>query len=93
MAIVLRPDGTTATAYPKDVRHGFDLQEIYSLIGCDCIDVVILGSGERMVVDDEGVRKDLPPNLKASELYWISGYTPGWMIRGTVLIGNKREIQ
>lgn len=96
MAIVLRPDGTTATAYPKDVRNGFSLEELYALIGgdCDCIDVVRLFDGGLMVVDDEGRRKELPPNPKASLLYWTGRVgDKRYFIVGTVLIGSKREIQ
>ena len=99
MAIVIKPNGETTEAFPQNKRTGFDLEELYALIGCDCIDVVIIGSGERMVVDDEACYKTLeqsPPNQKASTLYWTSrpSTTPfKQFIRGTVLVGNAREIQ
>lgn len=93
MAIVIKANGETASAHPKNVKRGFDLDELHQLLGCDCVDIVILTGRLRMVVDDEGARKELAANEMASQLYWASGYQPGWMIRGTVLIGSTEEIQ
>ena len=97
MAIVIKPNGEKTVAHPKNERTGFDLEEIYALIGCDCIDVVRLADGALMVCDDEACYKTeeaCPPNQMASALYWASRpHALGYPIRGTVLIGSRKEIQ
>lgn len=47
-------------------------EQIYKLIGseCDCIDVVRMRDGVHvMLVDDNGLLKDLPINQKATAIY------------------------
>lgn len=47
-----------------------ELQQLYDLIGCDCIETVYLKDNYLMIVDESGWLKDDPvPNFKASVLY------------------------
>lgn len=65
--------------------------EIYKAIGCDCYDTVTLTwkASRRpdvvMLVDDNGLYKNIPVNLKATALYMLrcGGVTPTG-IHGTV---------
>lgn len=54
---------------PKNGRD-FKLKELYSHIGCDCVEFVRLATGQRMVVDESGKLKENPVvNELATELY------------------------
>lgn len=47
-----------------------ELQQLYDLIGCDCIENVYLKNGYLMIVDESGWLKEDPvPNFNASILY------------------------
>lgn len=63
----LNTNGTTEIVTTKKRP---DLQQLYDLIGCDCIERVYLKNGYLMIVDESGWLKARPvPNFKASLLY------------------------
>ena len=87
MATQIKPDGTETEVRPKN-GSDFSLDELYLLTGCDCIDVVTTASRRLMIVDDNGLAKNLPYNEKATRLYGR-----GDTIVGTVLLCNLSEVQ
>ncbi len=47
-----------------------ELQQLYDLIGCDCVETILITHDVLMLVDESGWLKDDPvPNFKASVLY------------------------
>lgn len=93
MAVVIETTGEEIEVKPKDPRQGFTLPELYKHLGCDCIEVVSLADGRRMVVDENGISKRLAYNSKASALYREGRKTlASWKIVGTALVGDAREI-
>jgi hypothetical protein len=78
--------------YPKDLAKGFSLEELHELLGCDCVGVVGITDGSRLVVDDDGRAKRLPLNFRATVLYQ-EGRGTGWAIVGDVVVGHPTEIR
>lgn len=63
-----------ATKVPQQVKpkngSAFTLQEMYKLIGTDIIEIVSLGDGTILVIDEEGkLRKNPEVNITASAMY------------------------
>lgn len=61
---IIYVDGTE-----EEIVGKVDIGKIMLSLGADCLDVVNLYDGFVMVVDDNGIAKDLPANRKATELY------------------------
>lgn len=54
-----------------DFDAALSLDKIRELIGCDCIDTVMLADDVHvMIVDDTGLIDGKPLNEKATQLYW-----------------------
>jgi hypothetical protein len=92
MYTILRTDGTdeTINAIPT-------LDNIYSAIGCDTVDVVCIGKAntppddEIMFVDDTGALTGKPVNERATKLYHrICKPGTTWEIRGDVAITRDK---
>jgi hypothetical protein len=69
---VIKPDGTEEERSLEIPKDSFVLEHIYPLIGetCNCVDLVNLRHMKKvMLVDDNGLWKDLPVNHKATALY------------------------
>ena len=64
MARLIKTDGTQIGIEPKN-GNDFKWEELHELIG-GYIEIVRLGNGEILVVDEEGLCKRLPINLIAS---------------------------
>lgn len=80
---IIRVDGTEVELEEKQT-----IAKIEVLIGADTLDSVMLADRVHvMMVDDSGVRKNLPVNEKATALY-LERCAPGtpWKIRGDVVI-------
>jgi hypothetical protein len=81
-----RTDGSA-----HDLPAGQSIEALRKLIGAEALDTVMLPMLGRplhvMLVDDEGYRKYLPVNVKATELY-LAHCVPGtkFKIRGDVVI-------
>lgn len=66
-----------------------ELQQLYDLIGCDCVETVRIDNDVLMLVDESGWLKEDPvPNFKASLLY--SG-TPHSIAGNAVLLKLDRR--
>jgi hypothetical protein len=53
----------------KNGRRGFQLKELYALLGCTMVEVVPLAGGVQiMIIDEEGKLIDKPRNDRATEL-------------------------
>lgn len=83
-AFVIKVGGEQKEVSPKN-GSDFSLKELYSLIGCDCIEIVYLYDGRIMVVDESGLLNEKELNLTASQLY-------GSVIVGDVLVCNDNMI-
>ena len=70
MFIPADPTQPTREVFPKDKEDGFSLQELYTLLSCDTIEVVYLPSeeGQIMIVDEEGKLAQKPRNERATKL-------------------------
>lgn len=89
--ILLQPDTDMIGAVALDPMSGI-LDFYYQTIGCDSVECVSLffetvkDDPLIMIVDEEGLCKDLPLNASASGLYIRSGYRG--IIVGKALIGR-----
>ena len=70
MATLIRTNGEQEQIQPKNGTD-FQLEELNAYIG-GWIEIVRIGGGEILVVDEEGLCKELPINTTASIL---AGYT------------------
>ena len=66
MAFVIHPAGNVHEITPTDVTRGFTLNELYSAIGCDLVERVWASDDGMLIVDEEGLLKQLPYNHMAS---------------------------
>ncbi len=72
---------------PNDPRGGFSLEELQGIVG-GYIDIVPLWPGWLMVVNDDGLLRDLPLNAVASLLHHGLG-----AIVGDVLVCPNRLVK
>lgn len=72
MATLYKTDGSTIEVEPKSKEKGFQLEELYEMIGCDLIEIVRLPDNEHiLIVDEEGAIKDgVPYNDIVSFMFW-----------------------
>ncbi len=88
---ILRVDGSAVLIQGKPT-----LEAVRKLIGCECIDTVILDRKSQtvMLVDDTGMIDGKPVNAKATELYHAV-CKPGTIhaIHGDVAIVNDRDFE
>jgi hypothetical protein len=83
---------TTGTEEAFEGR--LNIAAIESAINAHCLDTVNLRDGRVMLVDDDGVEKDLPINLTATALYH-SVCRPGTthQIRGDVAVVHDADFR
>lgn len=97
MAILINAEtGAETEVFPRDKRKGFQLAELYELIGnnCDMVELVTLADGRGMWLDEEGkFRRGLFANGKATDLLQQAGGIPGDVVMGNVLITSGKEVQ
>ena len=84
--VKISEDGVTGLFKTKKTP---ELQQLYGLIGCDCVETVRIDNDVIMIVDESGWLKEDPmPNFKASLLY--SG-TPHSIAGNAVLLKLNRR--
>jgi hypothetical protein len=100
MAKLLRFDGTSEEVKPADPKSGFSLAEMYTLIGCEMIEVIYLSSkpGYILIIDEEGkYRPDVieRSNEEATTLLISGNHIEGDFITGNALLieDNGTEFQ
>lgn len=59
---------TTRAVSPEDASKGYTLEELYKLVGCEMVEIIPLGDGMILVVDEEGRLNRKPLNVAASGL-------------------------
>ena len=89
MAIVIKADGTRKEVQPKNGTD-FSLEELKGFVG-GFIEIVWLGDGRIMVVNEEGKLIGLPLNEAASLIYIHSGRID--TIIGDVLVCDESEVK
>lgn len=68
-AQLIKPSGEITEIKPAN-GIDFSLEECYTLIGCEMVEVVSLADGRIMILDEEGKLKDeFELNAKATELF------------------------
>lgn len=58
MATLLRTDRPAEDVAPDDAKAGFQLAQLYRLLECSTIEIIRLGDGFIMVIDEEGKLKE-----------------------------------
>ena len=54
MATLIKVDGTKTVVTPRNKKTGFTLEEVYELLGCDCVQCVDVKNGaEKNMICDE----------------------------------------
>ena len=92
MAKLLTTAGETKEVQPASAKRGFTLKELYSLIGCDLVEVVGPNkNGEIMICDEEGKINGSERNQLATDWYW-ENYGP-WDIMGNAVICKNSEFK
>lgn len=87
-AIVIYPDGTEKEISPE--KKKFSLEELYKIIGCDLVERCNAKDGRVIIVDEEGLLKELEYNSKATELmaeHYLSNMFCG--LRGIAVVCKK----
>lgn len=91
---LIEPDNASPVKPPAKPSEGYSLEEIYTLVHCDLIEVIHLHGpfeGLIMIVDEEGALVPKPRNPIATTIYRISGGdTP---IFGNALVCRSEDLQ
>lgn len=89
---LIKPDGEKQEVNPKNGTD-FSLEELQGFVG-GYVQILHMGRGELMVVNEEGKLKNLPRNRDATALAYYKGRLfKGDYIVGTVLICHKSQIK
>lgn len=86
-AVLIKADGTETIVIPKN-NTDFTLEECYSLIGCEYVELVPLGSKKIMIVDEDGIAAKKTVNQKATEMAAGKVFMNGG-IRGDVIVCHQ----
>lgn len=85
MATLYKVDRTEQEVSPKNGTD-FQLDELYELIGCKLVEIIHLGEGYILVVDEEGA-------INGSELNVDVSYALGSQIFGNALYCKESEVR
>lgn len=88
MAKLISVDGTIKEIVPEDAKKGFQLKELYELIGTDIIELIHLPNNEIMIVDEEGTFKE--PCIINEEATRLFGY---YSIVGNVVVCKSSQFK
>jgi hypothetical protein len=89
--VVIDPDGTVTVVSPSNGKD-FKLQELYTHVGCDTVEMVPLPDGRIMWVDENGIRNAKPYNEAATKLVakWLGS---GDFIKGRALVCPAKMVK
>lgn len=59
---------TNLPVTPANARKGYTLEELYKILQCEMVEIIPVGSGMILVVDEEGLPNEKPANPAASRL-------------------------
>lgn len=69
-AYLIEENGDINPVTPKEPTKGFQLDELYAMLECECIEVIKLADGRIMICNEESKLVDEPViNSKATELF------------------------
>lgn len=92
MAKLYKCDGTVKDVEPKNKKDGFELQELYNLIGCRLVELVYLPNDEIIIVDEEGLVNDSELNVKITQIArQKSGYQ--YTLFGNAILCKSEEFK
>jgi len=84
-ALLLKADRSERMVEPINGR--FDLNQIYSLIGCEVFQPIQLNDNRKvLLVDEDGKLKKLPINQRATKLFHQAGGAEFDFVVGDVLV-------
>jgi len=89
---VIQPDGTITPCLPANGTD-FTLEELYTAIGAEMVELVPLADGLYLVGDEEGYRNHKEVNLLATEIYRKATELNEHFIVGAVLICPQSMIK
>ena len=94
MATVYKTDGTSQEVQPENGKD-FKLEELYKLVECQTIELVTLGGGKIMIIDEEGKLSSPPKplNAAATQLFKQLPRIPGDYIAGNALVCLTKEVK
>jgi|HubBroStandDraft_1064217.scaffolds.fasta_scaffold30691_3 hypothetical protein len=95
MATLIRENGKEENVVPRNKKRGFDLGELYSLLHCSMVQMVLLADKRSMWMDEEAkLHSGLQwVNAKATTLLMEAGGMPGDEVIGSVLITERGEVK
>ncbi len=94
MAILTKPDGSFEQVRPADPSAGFSLEELYRYLHCTTVEMVSLGSGVTMWLDEHGKAREIHEvNAVATALPARAGGMPGDYVVGRALLCNPDEVK
>ena len=82
---IYKADGSSLPTEPKDPATGYELEELQKIVG-GSIELVQMGDGNVMVVDEDGLMKRRPKNYNAT-------FLAGRNICGDVLVCASKAIK
>lgn len=85
MAILYSVNRTEKEVFPKN-GSDFQLDELYEIIGCELVQIISLGLGYILVVDEEGA-------INGSELNNDVSWALGYPIYGNALQCKESEVK
>lgn len=89
---LIKPDGEKQEVNPKNGTD-FSLEELQGFVG-GYVQILHMGRGELMVINEEGKLKNLPVNRDATACaHWRGRLLEGDYIVGPVLICHKSQIK
>lgn len=73
--LLFKPDGTVEPfAPPANPEEGYTLAELHKALDGGYVEIVTVEHGRvRMIVDEDGHNKGLPPNEAATLIYYATG--------------------
>ena len=95
MAKLYKYDGSVIDVEPKNKKKGFELQELYDLIGCDLIQPVVYAPGKIFICDEEFRLREgwqEKRNKRVNDLI-INETGNDWDLCGNVIICNPKEFK
>jgi uncharacterized protein DUF3846 len=95
MALLIRTDGTITPIEPTDPARGFQLEQLYSALGCSMIEVVNLRDGTIFICDEEAkLDENHSMNIKATvHALHRQAIFPNDYIAGPVILCRDDELQ
>jgi len=89
MAKLIDMLGDVQEVHPKGSKY-FTLQELYSLIGCEWVQVVPLRDGRSLWIDEVG-KMNSKENVVATDMF-RQDLLPGDYLAGNVLVDDAGEV-